>query len=193
MQWLGIEHESNMPFLRDENNRLRHMRHSSPVPLSIKLHSCLKSASADIQSKSGYKVSIDLPLIVKRQRFMIMKGISLILLLSLAVCCIADDQAQRIREADEIAKKDADKWEAAVNAGDTKGQAQLMDSALSVLQDAEMQAMKLGVVSAPVTNLIKTIADARCPAFMRNRLIHRITDLMSRNKDNLIYYRLAAP
>lgn len=121
-----------------------------------------------------------------------MKAVCLILLLSITTGCLADDQDQRIREAEEIAARDVDKWEAAVAAKDAKAQAGLLEDVLYVLWEAELQSVKLGSISTPVISLVKTIADARCPAFMRNRILKQITKLMSKSKDNLVYYRLDA-
>ena len=119
-----------------------------------------------------------------------MRATSLIALLTLAACCAADDQSQRIQEAEDFAAKDLDKWNAAVAAKDNKAQAQMLGDVLAFLDEAEVQSERLGSISAPVLRLVRMVADARCPPALRMRLLNRITDLMSRRKDNLIYYRL---
>lgn len=44
-----------------------------------------------------------------------------------AICSAANDRVQRMREAEEIAARDLDKWEAAVATHDCKAEADLLN------------------------------------------------------------------
>ena len=49
---------------------------------------------------------------------------------------------------------------------------------------------RLGRLSAVSVNLMQRLADSSCPPQLRMFFLRQLTGVMSRNKDNLIYYRL---